>query len=193
MPTPEQLLTLQTKIAPAAVACEKRTGLPAPLSAAQCILESGYLAHAPGNNCFGIKEYAGCHGKQLLHTREWFTDAELAHFLALCAGRTATLSPGLPGKMGNRHLYEVQDWFATFATLADCFVRRGLLYRAPGPYSHFATAYDLDHDLEALVRGIAPTYATDSHYADQVLALIHMPALQAALAAVRLAVTGYGT
>src|SRR6478672_2840811 len=77
------------RIAEAAVASEQSTGCPAELQAAQCILETGWLNHAPGNNCFGIKSYAGAFGRQLLHTREWFTDAELARFLTSADGRTA--------------------------------------------------------------------------------------------------------
>jgi hypothetical protein len=78
-------------IAQAAVASEQSTGCPAELQAAQCILETGWLKQAPGNNCFGIKIYDGAYGRQLLHTREWFTDAETARFLALGEGRTAEL------------------------------------------------------------------------------------------------------
>src|SRR5437660_12429141 len=80
------------RIAEAAVASERSTGCPAELQAAQCILETGWLNHAPGNNCFGIKFYAGAFGRQLLHTREWFTNTEAARFLALGDGRTAELA-----------------------------------------------------------------------------------------------------
>jgi len=54
MLTPSETLALP-RIAQAAVACEGQTGCPAELSAAQCILESGWLAVCPGCNCFGIK------------------------------------------------------------------------------------------------------------------------------------------
>src|SRR5438477_8715451 len=79
-------------IAEAAVASERSTGCPAELQAAQCILETGWLKHAPGNNCFGIKSYGGASGRQLLNTREWFSDADAARFLALGDGRTASLA-----------------------------------------------------------------------------------------------------
>ena len=77
-------------IAQAAVAAEKATHCPAELQAAQCILETGWLAHAPGNNCFGIKSYEGAAGRQLLASREWFNDAELDCFLSRGDGRSAT-------------------------------------------------------------------------------------------------------
>lgn len=57
------------KIGEASVACERLTGIPAELTAAQCILESGWLAHAPQNNCFGIKHSSGPDNYQL--TREY--------------------------------------------------------------------------------------------------------------------------
>jgi hypothetical protein len=82
----------------------------------QAILESGWLDHAPGNNCFGIKSYNGEYGRQLLSTTEWFTDAELKRFLALGDGRTAQLAdPVAPARHDGRRKYRVQDWFATFA------------------------------------------------------------------------------
>jgi hypothetical protein len=86
--TPEQQVTV-ARIAAAAVQAEQSTGCPAEITTAQCILESGYLQHAPGNNCFGIKAYAGCFGTQLIDTHEWFTDAEAAKFLERGQGRAA--------------------------------------------------------------------------------------------------------
>src|SRR5579864_5720880 len=53
MLTEQQDLAL-ARIAAAAVASERETGLPAEISAAQCIFESAWLARCPGNNCFGI-------------------------------------------------------------------------------------------------------------------------------------------
>jgi flagellum-specific peptidoglycan hydrolase FlgJ len=177
------------RIAKAAVDSERSTGCPAALQAAQCILESGWLDHAPGNNCFGIKCYAGAFGRQLLHTREWFTDAEAARFQASGDGRTAArLEPAGQDAHG-RKLYRVEDWFATFATLGDCFARRAAIFTA-GRYAPFARAYKAGGSLEALVRGIAPIYATDPGYAETVLALIGNADVQAALARARAEVSG---
>jgi flagellum-specific peptidoglycan hydrolase FlgJ len=171
-------------IAQAAVAAEKATACPAELQAAQCILESGWLDHAPGNNCFGIKSFSGENGRQLLATREWFTGEELARFLALGDGRTARIAqPGRHDARGRR-LYHVRDWFASFATLADCFARRAAGFTA-GRYAPFAAAYQADHNLEALVRGIAPIYATDPSYADKVLGFVHDPDIQEAISRAR--------
>lgn len=174
------------RIAQAAVASEKATGCPAALLAAQCILESGWLRHAPENNCFGIKSYPGEHGRQLLATREWFDDAGLAAFLARGEQRTAAPVEPVQQDAGCT-LYRVQDWFATFPRLEDCFARRAAMFAA-GRYAPFAASYQASGNLEALVRGIAPIYATDPTYADSVLALIHDPGVQAAIAEARAAI-----
>jgi flagellum-specific peptidoglycan hydrolase FlgJ len=171
-------------IAQAAASSERSTGCPAELQAAQCILETGWLKHAPGNNCFGIKFYAGAYGRQLLRTREWFTDAEAARFLSLGDGRTANVADPVQQDGRGRKLYHVEDWFATFATLGDCFARRAGMFAA-GRYAQFATAYKAGGTLDELVHGIAPIYATDPGYAETVLALIHNADVQAAIEAAR--------
>ena len=172
------------RIAQAAVASEQATGCPAELQAAQCILETGWLSHAPGNNCFGIKSYPGESGRQLLQTHEWFTPKELLQFLARGDQRTA--EPVTPERVDGRgrRLYSVQDWFATFETLGDCFAKRAGNFRS-GPYARFAAAFQADRDLEALVHGIAPIYATDPAYAGKVLAFVHNSEVREALAAAR--------
>jgi flagellum-specific peptidoglycan hydrolase FlgJ len=171
-------------IAQAAVASERSTGCPAELQAAQCILETGWLKHTPGNNCFGIKSYDGADGRQLLPTREWFTAADAVRFLAAGEGRTAVLAEPVQQDARGRNLYHVTDWFATFATLGDCFAHRSAMF-STGRFAPFATAYKTGGSLEDLVRGIAPVYATDPGYADNVLALIHNADVQAAIAAAR--------
>lgn len=170
----DQLRALETQIAPAAVSAARLTGVPAELLCAQAILESGWLEHAPGNNCFGIKSYQGQYGRQLLRTREWLTPQELARFIALGDARTAqAVLPERKDELG-RTLYDVRDWFATFATLGDCFLRRALLF-TEGRYVESWKRYLENRDLEAFVRAMAPIYATDSHYADAVLAIARMP------------------
>jgi flagellum-specific peptidoglycan hydrolase FlgJ len=171
-------------IAQAAVAAEKASSCPAELQAAQCILETGWLSHSPGNNCFGIKSYSGEFGKQLLVTHEWFHQQELARFLTRGEGRTASIAQPVRQDPRGRTLYQVQDWFATFATLGDCFARRADMFTA-GRYAPFAAGFQADRNLETLVRGIAPIYATDPTYADKLLALINNPEVQAAVTLAR--------
>ena len=174
------------QIAQAAVASERATGCPAELQAAQCILETGWLAHAPGNNCFGIKSSPSDSGRQVLHTHEWLTPAELDQFLAASSGRTAELVQPAQHDARGRSLYSVQDWFATFPTLADCFARRAAFFDT-GRFAPFADAWRRDRDLEALVRGIAPIYATDPAYAQKVLGFIFQAEVRDEIASARAA------
>jgi len=171
-------------IAQAAVASEKATQCPAELQAAQCILETGWLSHAPGNNCFGIKSFQGESGRQLLNTREWFTDAECQGFLASADGRTANLVQPVEQDSCGRKLHLVQDWFATFPTLGHCFTHRAAIWNQ-GRYAPAASAYLQNQNLDALVHAIAPIYATDPNYADRILSLVRNPDVQAAIAQAR--------
>jgi flagellar protein FlgJ len=180
--TPEQSKTI-LEIATAAVACERACGCPAAVPAAQCIIESGWLKHSPGNNCFGIKAYAGCSGKQLLRTEEWFTDSEVQKFLAGADGRDADLIQPVQQNSRGAKRYRVRDWFATFETLGDCFAKRAAMFTA-GRYAPFLERYKQTGDLEAFVRGFAPIYATDPEYADKVLRFASMPELRDAIVAV---------
>lgn len=152
------------RISKSAVEAELATGCPAEITAAQCILESGYLAHAPGNNCFGVKQYTGCHGTQLLDTSEWFTAEEAARFLARGGGRAAILVQPVRTNANGRNHYACRDLFATFATLAECFVYHGKLIQR-GVYAAAWEQYQKDHDLSTYIAGVAKHYATDPQYA----------------------------
>jgi flagellum-specific peptidoglycan hydrolase FlgJ len=182
--TPEQAQALLT-IADAAVAAERTTGCPAEISTAQCIIESAWLTEAPQNNSFGVKAYAGCYGRQLLPTTEWFTDAECARFLAGDPARTATLkNADVPPNGSGRRESAVQDWFATFATLADCFAFHGALLQR-GVYAGAWATYQANHDLDGYIQGIAAHYATDPTYAAQIIQLAHGPHVTADVVAAR--------
>lgn len=182
MKSPERL----KQIARAALHCESLVpACPAEIPAAQCALESGWLDHAPENNCFGIKSYAGEFGRQLLHTTEYFSDAELRHFLGPGDGRTAELTDAAaPARHDGRRKYKVQDWFATFASLGDCFAKRAHLFTA-GRYAPIAAAYAQDRDLEKCVRAFGPIYATDPEYAETLIRIVRQPEFQQALAEAR--------
>lgn len=52
-------MQIQQAVIAAAQAAAKKWGVPASISLAQWALESGWGAHAPGNNCFGIKALPG--------------------------------------------------------------------------------------------------------------------------------------
>jgi flagellum-specific peptidoglycan hydrolase FlgJ len=173
--TPVQQEAL-TRIAQCSVYVEQTAGLPALVTCAQCVLETGYLAHAPENNCFGIKSYAGEFGRQLLSTDEYFTAAELTQFLAKGDGRTA--EPAAPVALdGARQKYFVMDWFATFATLENCFAYRSNLLLGSPIYREALDAYRGTQDADSFVDGIAPHYATSPDYAVEIKQLMAEPAV----------------
>ena len=151
---PYQLDNL-AKAASAAKQCEAATGLPAALTVAQWALESGWGLHSPGNNCFGIKEYTNCAATQDLTTREYV------------GGQPVT----------------VVKVFAAFPTLADCFAYHAGLITQGAPYAAPWAAYQSSKDVAALAAGIAPVYATAPDYDRQLLAIMGMGEVQAALAA----------
>lgn len=192
MPTSQQLQTLQDIIIPAALACEKSTGLPAEISIAQCIEESAWLTKASGNNCFGIKSYTGEYGRQLLNTQEWFTGTARDSFLDLGSGpgvigvRTAILHQPpqhKTGPAGEVYLYDVQDWFATFPGLTACFNKHAELF-STAPYKNALADYLGRDYVSILVRAIAPVYATAPNYAESIISLIREePIVQALLSA----------
>lgn len=124
------------RIAEAAVASERATGLPAELTAAQCILESGWLKKAPGNNCFGIK---------------------LARRHSMC-------QTFMTWEVENGQHVEKTAAFAAYPSLDDCFIDHALLITSGKPYAAAWAAYRADHDLDDLMQGVARKYATDPAY-----------------------------
>lgn len=159
--------------ATAATQTELSTGIPAELTLAQAILESGWGKVKPGWNIFGIKSHPSTKefGRQLLLTREWFNPKELAWFLSLGDGRSATLVyPTLPPNAKGRQQYRVYDWFATFPDITACFIARARLFRY-GVYAVHQAAYQADSNFEAYVRGISKTYASAPNYADVILSI----------------------
>ena len=142
--TPAQSAALR-RIAEAAIAAERATGCPAEISTAQCILESAWLAVAPGNNCFGVKSRpeADC---QYCLTQEYI-NGEWKH-LSLA--------------------------FAVYPDLAACFTAHARLLQR-GVYAPAWQRYQADHDLDAYIRGLAEHYATDPAYAAKIITLAHGP------------------
>lgn len=156
MPSPEQLAILNNQIAPAAVESERDTELPAELSAAQCIFESGWLSRCPGNNCFGIKKDDHGSGVQYVMTKEF-----------------------LDGTWEQMPLA-----FETYASLAACFTDHARLITMGEPYQKAWAQYLLDHNLDELILAIGPIYATSPGYAETIIAAANSwyigPACQAA-------------
>ena len=158
--TPEQKQEVLAKVAEASVAAEHETGCPAELSAAQCILETGWLQHYPDNNCFGIKDTDRYPGAVYVFTKEFLNGEWVTKKLA----------------------------FESYPTLTDCFIDHGLLLTGgfdihrPNCYRAAFTSYMEEADVEAFARRIAKYYATDPAYADLIIKLMRMESLQTAIA-----------
>lgn len=179
--TPE----VQQQIANIAVKVEKSHDCPAEVLYAQCAVESKWLKAAPGNNCFGYKEYKGAFGRQLLSTWEKFTPDQLTAFLRLGDGRKI-LTDNAPN-------YEVLDWFATFPDLESCFVKRAQRWDAGRHIKwvadfYAATVVYSSADWENLFYLIAKSgYATTNpaEYARACLFCLNLAGSRAALIAAR--------
>ena len=133
--------------------CEVATGLPAALTVAQWALESHWGDAQPQNNCFGIKGYPGAAGAQDLETWE---------------------------EVDGKPVSTCQT-FATFPTLAQCFIKHAQIITNGESYRKAWLDYKAADDIPALIRAIAPIYATDPEYADKIFAILAMPEVHTAL------------
>jgi flagellum-specific peptidoglycan hydrolase FlgJ len=160
MLTPQQQTAL-VQIAYASVASEKATGLPAELSSAQCIFESAWLARCPGNNCFGIQPDNHGAGVQYSISKEF-----------------------LDGSWVTK-----QEAFERYDSLADCFTDHARLITQGEPYAAAWGRYlgSDPKDLDTLIRGICPVYATDPAYTTKILMEAHSETLAKSLAGARAA------
>ena len=133
--------------------------VPAILTICQWALESGWGAHQPGNNCFGIKSAPGT------------------------TGAAQTTDEFIGGKMVTE-----QQVFQTFTTLADCFIRHSQIllnaHDGKGVYYYLPALqqYAKDGNLQALFVGVAQHYATDPNYASKLHTLSAMPEVIKAVA-----------
>jgi flagellum-specific peptidoglycan hydrolase FlgJ len=165
----------------AAVAVEKTSGCPAEMLVAQCAIESNWLQNAPANNALGFKSYPNEYGRQLLKTREWLTDDQAAEFAANLDGRSIiALGPAL----GDKKLYAITDWFATFPSLEACFAHRAERWQA-GQNLAWVKAFHTTGDLPTMLRAMASGYSTSPTYADALLSVLAMQEVQDGLAKAR--------
>lgn len=148
MLNPTQLANLRS----AAAAAIKAGNIPPELTVSQWALESGWGAHQPGNNPFGIKARPG----------EPFTRKMTTEFIK------------------GKRVHLEQD-FASFPTLADAFARHNDLIRNGVPYHQAMVQYQVDGDIPALIRGVAERYATDPDYADKILRMSQRGDIRAAI------------
>lgn len=129
-----------------AKASEGASGIPWQLTIAQWADESGWGKDSPGNNCFGIKPYPHCYGVQYFPTKEYVNGVEQSFTLA----------------------------FATFPTLADCFIKHGELISQGAPYAAAMKKWKADPKRTpcSLAKLIGPIYATDPTYATTLCEII---------------------
>lgn len=172
------------RIAAAAVSVERESGIPAELCAAQCILESGWLAKAPGNNPFGIKAAPGQPFRESA-TWESLTPQQLAR-LRQSGARILSVGPLKKG----RHRVSLVDRFAVFLTLEDAFRAYGRMLTAGRHFAPRLARFRQHRDLPRLLADLRgadgqPPYATDPDYDRKLMQLIRQANVQAALAAAR--------
>jgi flagellum-specific peptidoglycan hydrolase FlgJ len=156
MLSPAQIVLLR-QAALSAVEGERKAGVPAELTVAQWALESKWGSRQPGNNCFGIKAYPGCFGVQLLQTFEVVNGVRVP----------------------------LVERFATFPSLAACFVKHASLFTSGKPYAQAWAQYREARNLEVFIRQVGAIYATDPHYAEILLKIIAMPEVRDCLAELR--------
>jgi flagellar protein FlgJ len=151
--TPEQTGFI-AKVAPAAMETQRQTGVPAPITIAQCILESGWgktkLA-ALHNNFFGIKAT-----KQDIregHYVEYQTDEQWK----------------------DGQLHKELAYFDSYPSFTDCFLEHARLLQTP----NYERAMAVKDDLSAFAHMLGPKpegcgYSTASDYGDKLMELIRL-------------------
>lgn len=137
--TPEEFIAT---ITPAAKTCCSSTSIPASFTIAQAALESGWGAHCPGNNLFGIKatpDWTGATQKQT--TRE------------VVNGKTITITAVFRA---------YPDWLSSIQDHAS-FLTENPRYRPA-----FAYACGINFTQAIAAAG----YATDPQYAAKIISII---------------------
>lgn len=138
-----------------AVAGQEKTGIPAAVTIAQAIDESGWgqsgLAQYPNNNLYGIKPLTGYAETQPMPTQE-FENGQWV---------TATVP------------------FAKFSSWAESTYAHNQMIAYGGNYAAaMAILQHSDHltrsIIKAYVYAMGPVYATDPHYADHLIAVMDM-------------------
>ena len=130
-------------VAPGAQAAAKLTGVRASVSVAQAALESAWGSQAPGNNLFGIKA-----------DKSWIGSVNYQLTQEVIAGKRTTITSAFRS---------YPDWAASIADHAK-FIRSNPRY---GLCFTCKTAEGFASGLQSA------GYATDPHYAESLIALIH--------------------
>lgn len=139
--------TFLDSAAAASVASEKATGLPAELTLAQAIFESGWGKACPGNNCFGIKVDQRGSGVQYVMTQEFINGSWVKEPLA----------------------------FEKYDSLADCFTDHARLITEEAPYADAWAQFQKDHLVHAFIIAVGRIYATAPNYGLQISGMCLSP------------------
>ena len=152
------------RIAAAAVELESETGIPAELTAGQCIIESAWLEKAPGNNPFGMKASMSATTYQILETEEELTPVQI-RAVASSWKRIVDMSP----MVGSRRRVRIQDKFMVFRSLEEAFRAYGAMITRGKHFGPRFQRYLAHRSLPQLLRDMsgtdgAPPYFTASGY-----------------------------
>jgi flagellum-specific peptidoglycan hydrolase FlgJ len=152
------------RIAAAAVSLEKEMGIPAELTTGQCIIESGWLAKAPGNNPFGIKAPMSSATYQILETEEELTGTQI-RAIANSGKRIVDMGPVQNG----RRRVKIQDRFMVFKSLEEAFSYYGKMLIGGTYFSPRWQRYLAHRSIPRLLRDMSgadgqPPYFTSQSY-----------------------------
>ena len=147
----------------AARASQTKHGVPALVTMGQAALESGWGAHAPRFNFFGIKAKGSDpeSTRQLLKTKEVFSDPN--HKFP----KVLSVTPRPDG----RYDYVVCDWFRAYPDAATAFDAHGefLVHN-----KRYANAFKVANDPYAFAAEVARAgYATDPSYERILTSVMH--------------------
>jgi flagellum-specific peptidoglycan hydrolase FlgJ len=175
------------RIAASSVALERETGIPAELAAGQCIIESGWLAHNPGNNPFGLKSAAAATVYQILETEEDLTAAQI-RAVAESGRRIVGMGPVFNG----RRRVRIQDRFQVFRSLDEAFGAYGRLLTRGRYFAARWRRYQAHRDLARLLRDMSgadgePPYFTSPSYLSVFDSITRQENVKVALAQARAA------
>lgn len=144
------MVTIPTNIIAAAIAAMKQSRVPSSVSIAQWAIESGWGAHSPGNNPFGMKPRKGMNDpSQNLMTTE---------------------------VIGGKSI-KVSQPFRTFPSLDAAFVAHAQLLSTAPVYAPAMAILPIgkcpSEDLVTrFIYAMAPHYATDPLYASKLISTI---------------------
>jgi len=157
----------------AAQEAQKTTGVPASITLAQAALESGWGAHAPGNNFFGIKVGKNWTGNiQLIDTTECGHTGNAAKD-GIFDEVVAIYPPGDPHhspSCTSKYSYKVKSKFRAYYTPTESFADHGnFLKNNPRYTACFETTNATDFASALQKSG----YSTATNYAEILMQIIH--------------------